>query len=89
LSEKRLMLPSRNTGHKRALDVTSVVQGKTRFFSVMMLTWGMYCIVPMLPFSKLKLITLVVLLRASCHYVALWQYIYFKNLKMIYQLQVW
>jgi sphingosine kinase len=30
------------TGHKRALDVTSVVQGKTRFFSVLMLTWGMY-----------------------------------------------
>ncbi|XP_047069905.1 sphingosine kinase 1-like [Lolium rigidum] len=28
-------------GHKRALDVTSVVQGKTRFFSVMMLTWGL------------------------------------------------
>ncbi|GJN11365.1 hypothetical protein PR202_ga29551 [Eleusine coracana subsp. coracana] len=28
-------------GHKRALDVTSVVQGKTRFFSVLMLTWGL------------------------------------------------
>uniref|UniRef100_A0ACD5UMC2 Uncharacterized protein n=1 Tax=Avena sativa TaxID=4498 RepID=A0ACD5UMC2_AVESA len=28
-------------GHKRALDVTSVVQGKTKFFSVMMLTWGL------------------------------------------------
>ncbi|XP_037484559.1 sphingosine kinase 1-like [Triticum dicoccoides] len=28
-------------GHRRALDVTSVVQGKTRFFSVMMLTWGL------------------------------------------------
>nr|BAC20872.1 putative sphingosine kinase [Oryza sativa Japonica Group]BAD30563.1 putative sphingosine kinase [Oryza sativa Japonica Group] len=25
--------------HKRPLDVTSVVQGKTRFFSVLMLTW--------------------------------------------------
>ncbi|KAL6656772.1 hypothetical protein ACP70R_004552 [Stipagrostis hirtigluma subsp. patula] len=28
-------------GHKRALDVTSVVQGKTKFFSVLMLTWGL------------------------------------------------
>uniref|UniRef100_A0A804N4U9 DAGKc domain-containing protein n=1 Tax=Zea mays TaxID=4577 RepID=A0A804N4U9_MAIZE len=28
-------------GHKRALDVTSVVQGKARFFSVLMLTWGL------------------------------------------------
>lgn len=28
-------------GHKRPLDVTSVVQGKTRFFSVLMLTWGL------------------------------------------------
>ncbi|CAD6217606.1 unnamed protein product [Miscanthus lutarioriparius] len=28
-------------GHKRALDVTSVVQGNTRFFSVLMLTWGL------------------------------------------------
>jgi len=28
-------------GHRRALDVTSVVQGKTRFFSVLMLTWGL------------------------------------------------
>ncbi|KAK3125376.1 hypothetical protein QOZ80_7BG0604030 [Eleusine coracana subsp. coracana] len=28
-------------GHKRALDVTSVMQGKTRFFSVLMLTWGL------------------------------------------------
>ncbi|KAG8099666.1 hypothetical protein GUJ93_ZPchr0013g34700 [Zizania palustris] len=28
-------------GHKRALDVTSVVQGKIRFFSVLMLTWGL------------------------------------------------
>ncbi|CAN6219241.1 unnamed protein product [Urochloa humidicola] len=28
-------------GHKRALDVTSVVQGKTTFFSVLMLTWGL------------------------------------------------
>ncbi|KAJ3670270.1 hypothetical protein LUZ60_010594 [Juncus effusus] len=28
-------------GHKRALDVTSVVQGETKFFSVLMLTWGL------------------------------------------------
>ncbi|PWZ36494.1 Sphingosine kinase 2 [Zea mays] len=28
-------------GHKSALDVTSVVQGKARFFSVLMLTWGL------------------------------------------------
>lgn len=28
-------------GHKRALDVTTVAQGKTRFFSVLMLTWGL------------------------------------------------
>uniref|UniRef100_A0A0D9X0C2 DAGKc domain-containing protein n=1 Tax=Leersia perrieri TaxID=77586 RepID=A0A0D9X0C2_9ORYZ len=28
-------------GHKRPLDVTSVVQGTTRFFSVLMLTWGL------------------------------------------------
>ena len=65
VSEQRLMHPNRNTGHKRALDVTSVVQGKTKFFSVMMLAWGMYCIILMLPFSKLQLITLVVLLRGS------------------------
>jgi sphingosine kinase len=37
-------------GHKRPLDVTSVVQGKTRFFSVLMLTWGMPCISLMLSF---------------------------------------
>lgn len=27
-------------GNKRALDVSSVVQGETKFFSVLMLTWG-------------------------------------------------
>jgi sphingosine kinase len=36
------------TGHKRALDVTSVVQGKTRFFSVLMLTWGMQHVISVL-----------------------------------------
>ncbi|OAY69958.1 Sphingosine kinase 2 [Ananas comosus] len=28
-------------GHKRSLDVASVVQGGTKFFSVLMLTWGL------------------------------------------------
>ncbi|XP_074307637.1 sphingosine kinase 1-like isoform X2 [Silene latifolia] len=28
-------------GHKRSLDVTTVSQGKTRFFSVLMLAWGL------------------------------------------------
>lgn len=27
-------------GKKRALDVASVIQGETRFFSVLMLVWG-------------------------------------------------
>ncbi|KAK8953691.1 Sphingosine kinase 2 [Platanthera guangdongensis] len=28
-------------GHKRALDVTTVLQGKTMFFSILMLSWGL------------------------------------------------
>ncbi|KAH0454923.1 hypothetical protein IEQ34_016847 [Dendrobium chrysotoxum] len=28
-------------GHKRALDVTTVLQGETKFFSILMLTWGL------------------------------------------------
>ncbi|KAJ6827342.1 sphingosine kinase 1-like isoform X1 [Iris pallida] len=28
-------------GHKRSLDVTTVMQGETKFFSVLMLTWGL------------------------------------------------
>lgn len=28
-------------GHKRALDVTTVLQGKARFFSILMLSWGL------------------------------------------------
>ncbi|XP_020599286.1 sphingosine kinase 2-like [Phalaenopsis equestris] len=28
-------------GHKRALDVTTVLQGKTKFFSTLMLSWGL------------------------------------------------
>ncbi|KAJ6815728.1 sphingosine kinase 1-like isoform X1 [Iris pallida] len=28
-------------GHKRSLDVTTVIQGEKRFFSVLMLTWGL------------------------------------------------
>lgn len=28
-------------GHKRTLDVTTVLQGKTRFFSILMLSWGL------------------------------------------------
>ncbi|RWR93600.1 Diacylglycerol kinase [Cinnamomum micranthum f. kanehirae] len=28
-------------GHKRSLDVATVLQGETRFFSVLMLTWGL------------------------------------------------
>ncbi|XP_074305499.1 sphingosine kinase 1-like [Silene latifolia] len=28
-------------GHKRSLDVTTISQGKTRFFSVLMLAWGL------------------------------------------------
>ncbi|KAG0500706.1 hypothetical protein HPP92_000778 [Vanilla planifolia] len=28
-------------GHKRSLDVTSVLQGEKRFFSILMLTWGL------------------------------------------------
>ncbi|KAH0468736.1 hypothetical protein IEQ34_001968 [Dendrobium chrysotoxum] len=28
-------------GHKRALDVTTVLQGKTKFFSILMLSWGL------------------------------------------------
>jgi len=43
------------TGHKRALDVTSVVQGNTRFFSVLMLTWGMQHVISMLTLSKQQL----------------------------------
>lgn len=27
-------------GHKRSLDVATIRQGKTRFFSVLMLAWG-------------------------------------------------
>lgn len=33
---------SAHTGHKRSLDVATVLQGETRFFSVLMLTWGMH-----------------------------------------------
>ncbi|KAG0477227.1 hypothetical protein HPP92_013631 [Vanilla planifolia] len=28
-------------GHKRSLDVTTVLQGETKFFSILMLTWGL------------------------------------------------
>ncbi|PKU84606.1 sphingosine kinase 2-like isoform X1 [Dendrobium catenatum] len=28
-------------GHKRALDVTTVLQGNTKFFSILMLSWGL------------------------------------------------
>lgn len=29
------------TGHKRSLDVATIMQGETKFFSVLMLAWGM------------------------------------------------
>lgn len=28
------------TGHKRSLDVATILQGDTRFYSVLMLAWG-------------------------------------------------
>ncbi|KAL0916989.1 hypothetical protein M5K25_014545 [Dendrobium thyrsiflorum] len=28
-------------GHKRSLDVTTIMQGETKFFSILMLTWGL------------------------------------------------
>lgn len=30
------------SGHKRSLDVATITQGETRFFSVLMLAWGNY-----------------------------------------------
>lgn len=29
-----------STGHKRSLDVATILQGETRFYSVLMLAWG-------------------------------------------------
>lgn len=34
------------TGHKRSLDVSTIWQGKTKFFSVLMLAWGMSKVSP-------------------------------------------
>ncbi|KAI0527275.1 hypothetical protein KFK09_002874 [Dendrobium nobile] len=46
-------------GHKRALDVTTVLQGNTKFFSILMLSWGMqkrteekYCILRVMKLRK-------------------------------------
>jgi hypothetical protein len=30
------------TGHKRQLDVATITQGETKFFSILMLAWGNY-----------------------------------------------
>ncbi|PPS00723.1 hypothetical protein GOBAR_AA19943 [Gossypium barbadense] len=36
-----LLLSEVNTGYKHSLDVATISQGKTRFFSVLMLAWGL------------------------------------------------
>ncbi|KAL0911248.1 hypothetical protein M5K25_019373 [Dendrobium thyrsiflorum] len=41
LNFSSLSLLFNHTGHKRALDVTTVLQGETKFFSILMLTWGL------------------------------------------------